>query len=194
MIMDILPTLITPATRRSRSVDGLEPKPDDPLDFILYEHLRHRVMCNALDSLADAERFDAASVTRLAEFIRSDLTLHIADEEEVFFPMLRRRCLPEDEIDAALQRMNREHAEDRELSAAVRVFLLTAAPEGRAIATIPGAAAALHLFAQHQRRHMMLENAVLIPLARRRLSDEDFAVLGARLASRRRLYPPTPPA
>lgn len=180
--------------RRGRSPDGLGPRPDDPLDFILYEHLRHRVMCNALDELASADRFDAASVTRLAEFIRSDLTLHIADEEQVFFPMLRQRCQSEDEIEAALERMNREHAEDRDLSAEVRIYLLTAATEGRAIPAIPGAAEALRRFAQNQRRHMMLENAVLIPLARRRLSADDLVVLGARLGARRRLYPPAPNA
>jgi hemerythrin-like domain-containing protein len=179
-------TLFTASVRRAP--DGLEPTPDDPLDFILYEHLRHRVMCNALDSLADAERFDATSVTKLAEFIRSDLTLHVADEEEVFFPMLRRRCLPEDEIESALERMNREHAEDRDLSAQVRVFLLTAVTERRPMSAIPGAVEALRRFAQHQRRHMMLENAVLIPLARRRLSNEDLSVLGARLAARRRQH------
>lgn len=187
-----MPTLITSAARRGRSADGPGPHPDDPLDFILYEHLRHRVMCNVLDSLAAAERLDASSVNRLAEFIRCDLTLHIADEEEVFFPMLRRRCLPEDEIELALERMNREHAEDRDLSAEVRIFLMTAATEGRAIPTIPGAAEALRRFAQNQRRHMMLENAVLIPLARRRLCDEDLTVLGARLGARRRFYPPIP--
>jgi hemerythrin-like domain-containing protein len=152
------------------------------------------VMCNALDDLAAAECCDAAAVARLAEFIRSDLTLHITDEEEIFFPMLRARCLPEDEIDAALERMNREHEEDRDLSAEVRIFLLLAATEGRPISAIAGAPEALRRFAQNQRRHMMLENAVLIPLARRRLSDEDIAVLSARLAARRRLYSPAPAA
>jgi hemerythrin-like domain-containing protein len=189
-----MPTLITASARRAPTLDSAGPDPEDPLDFILYEHLRHRVMCNALDALADAERFDAASVARLAEFIRSDLTMHVVDEESVFFPMLRRRCLPEDEIEAALERLNREHEEDRDLSAQVRIFLLTAATEGRPISAIPGAAAALRQFAQGQRRHMMLENAVLIPLARRRLTDEDLSVLGARLAARRRLVGPAPNA
>lgn len=187
-----MPTLMSPMTRGAQRLAPREPSAEEPLDFILYEHLRHRVMCNALETLADAERFDAGPITRLAEFIRSDLTLHVADEEEVFFPMLRRRCLPEDEIEVALERMNREHAEDRDLSAQVRIHLLTAVTDGRPLSAIPGAADALRQFAQNQRRHMMLENAVLIPLARRRLDEEDLAVLGARLAARRRLYPPAP--
>jgi hemerythrin-like domain-containing protein len=160
---------------------------EDPLDFILYEHLRHRVMCTALEALAEDAAPDAATVAKLAAFIRSDLSQHIADEENVFFPMLRRRCLPEDEIDSALQRMNREHAEDRELSTDVRIILMKVATEGRPVSVFPGAQEALKLFAQHQRRHMMLENAVLIPLARRRLTDEDMRALIARLATRRTL-------
>lgn len=176
-------TLITTSPVRGRS--RVERRPEDPLDFILYEHLRHRVMCNALDELAEAETFDADAVAKLAEFIRAELSVHIADEEEVFFPILQDRCRPEDEIDVALQRMSREHAEDRQLSADVRIFLLTAAMEKRSLPSIPGASEALKRFAHNQRRHMMLENAVLIPLARQRLTDEDFALLAQRLAARR---------
>jgi hemerythrin-like domain-containing protein len=159
-------------------------RPEEPIDFILCEHFRHREMCNALDRLAEAPTADVKEVTALAEFIRSDLTMHIVDEEELFFPLLRRRCLPEDSIGAALERLDREHEEDRELSAEVRVVLLRAATESKTISEIPGAAAALRAFAQSQRRHMMLENAVLIPLARRRLTREDLDSLGKQLAAR----------
>ena len=187
-----MPTLIAPMTARAQTGDGHEPSPEDALDFILYEHFRHRVMCNDLDALAEAEIFDVNAVTRLAEFIRADLSLHIADEEDVFFPMLRRSCLAEDEIGSVLARMNREHAEDRDLSAEVRILLLTAATEGRPMSAVPGAADALRRFAQNQRRHMMLENAVLIPLARRRLTDEDLKLLGVRLAARHVVLPAKP--
>lgn len=177
---------IASAARRAPTLDSAGPDPNDPLAFILYEHHRHRVMCNALDELAAKERFDAAAVTRLADFIRNDLSQHIADEEEVFFPMLHNRCEAEDEIDAALKRLNEEHEADRDLSLDVRVFLLRAATENAPMSAFPGAPEALRQFAQSQRRHMMLENAVLLPLARRRLTDQDLSVLGARLAGRRR--------
>lgn len=193
-MLGLMATLISPMTRSAQRLAPREPSADEPLDFILYEHLRHRVMCDALERLADAERFEPAPIAQLADFIRCDLTLHVADEEEVFFPMLRRRCLPEDEVELALERMNREHEADRDLAAQVRIHLLTAVTEGLPLSAIPGATAALRQFAQNQRRHMMLENAVLIPLARRRLSNEDLAVLGARLAARRLLYGPAPQA
>lgn len=174
--------------KRSTWTSGMKPPPEQALDFILYEHLRHREMCEALDRLADAERFDREEVGRLAEFIRSDLSSHVCDEEEVFFPMLRKRCLPEDEIVVALDRMNREHEEDRALSAEVRLVLLAAVTESRPPSSIAGGAEALRRFAKNQRRHMTLENAVLIPLARRRLTAEDNRRLGRRLAARRRSF------
>jgi hemerythrin-like domain-containing protein len=162
------------------------PRPEEALDFLLYEHLRHREMCNALDRLADAPALDVAETSRLAEFIRVDLTMHIFDEDDDFFPLLRARCLPEDEVEAALERMDREHDADREVSAQVRVILLTAVSEARPPSQTPGAAEALHAFARSQRRHMMLENAVLIPMARRRLTQDDISALGKRFAARRR--------
>lgn len=172
--------------------DARAPQPEEALDFILFEHLKHREMCNALDQVADAVPLDLGLATALADFIRSDLTLHIADEEELFFPMLLERCMPEDQVGPALERLNAEHARDRDLSAEVRITLLKAVTESLPPSRIPGGAEALHTFAQSQRRHMMLENAVLIPLARRRLKDEDWRVLGQRFAKRHRAGPSLP--
>ena len=39
-------------------------------------------------------------------------------------------------------------------------------------------------FARNERRHLALENSVVLPLARRRLSAEDLAGLSARLTAR----------
>jgi hemerythrin-like domain-containing protein len=178
--------------RRILAADASAPAPEEALEFLLYEHLQHREMCKALDRLAEATTFDAKEIARLAEFIRVDLTMHVFDEEQDFFPCLRERCLPEDEIETALERMNREHADDLELSAQVRVFLLQAITEAKPLSAFPGAPETIRAFAQNQRRHMMLENAVLIPLARRRLSAEDVAALGVRFAARRRRPTPAP--
>lgn len=161
------------------------PGPEGALDFILFEHLKHREMCNALDELADARNFSAAEMTRLAEFIRVDLTMHVFDEEEDFFPLLRQRCAPEDQVEEALTRFDREHEADRDLSAQVRFVLYTSVSQKTPPSQMPGASEVLRAFAQAQRRHMMLENGVLIPLARRRLSEADLETLGRRFADRR---------
>jgi len=162
------------------------PQPQDALDFILFEHKKHREMCDALDALAEAPDFNPAEVAKLADFIRTELTMHIIDEEEELFPLLRLRCEPEDEVEAALDRFDGEHESDRDLSARVRIFLYSAITEDKPLSCLPGARAALHEFAQNQRLHMMLENAVLIPLARRRLTAGDLEALGKRFAARRR--------
>ncbi|MFT3728134.1 MAG: hemerythrin domain-containing protein [Terricaulis sp.] len=159
----------------------------DPLDFLLFEHEKHREMCVALDALAEADAFNDQLVLQLAEFIRVDLTFHVTDEEDVLFPLLQQCCEPSDDIERALARLHGEHQADLDLSARVRVYLLQAVEESRAPSQIPGAREALHAFAQSQRRHMMFENAILIPLARRRFSPQDIEALSRRLAARRAL-------
>jgi len=60
------------------------------------------------------------------------------------------------------------------------------AAHGVDVPQIAGASDTLHACAQSLRRLIMLENGVLIPLARRCLLQEDIAALSARLAVRRR--------
>lgn len=171
---------------RAVTLDTPSPSPRDfALDFILFEHAKHREMCGALDRLADCGEFREADIAALADFIRSDLAAHVADEEEVLFPVLLQKCVEDDEVERAIARLDREHDVDRELSAQVRLFLLEAMTKRQALIDIPGATASLRAFAHNQRQHMMLENAVLIPLARRRLSPNDLVDLGRRLAARR---------
>lgn len=168
------------------SEEALAMQPHETIEYILAEHQKHRAMCKALERLAAASEFDPARVAALADFIRFDLTLHVIDEEEDFFPLLRARCLPEDGIDAALDQMTMEHAEDKTLSTRVRDVLNACLIERKAPGDIEGGAEALRTFAHHEMRHMTLENAVLVPLARRRLTSDDLSALGARFAARRR--------
>jgi hemerythrin-like domain-containing protein len=162
------------------------PTPHDPLEFMLAEHLNHRRMCRALEQLAAETEFDAVRITGLLEFIRFDLTLHVIDEEEDFFPMLRERCLPEDEVDSVLARLSEDHAEDKALSVRVRDVLNVCLILRKPPRAIEGGADALLTFAQHEMRHLALENAVVVPLARRRFSHEDLRALSRRLLARRR--------
>lgn len=166
--------------------------PRDALEFVLCEHLRHRQMCKALERLAVSADFDPAQIAYLADFIRFDLTLHVIDEEEDFFPLLRERCQPDDGIDAVLDQMTDEHAEDKVLSAEVRDLLNCCLIERKAPSAIEGGAEILMTFARHEKRHMALENAVVIPFARRRLTAKDLSALGERFAARRRRLTPAP--
>ncbi|MBK8545613.1 MAG: hemerythrin domain-containing protein [Caulobacteraceae bacterium] len=145
---------------------GVRPvSPSDAIEFLLAEHLNHRRMCRALEELAAASDFDVLVITALVDFIRFDLTLHVIDEEEDVFPLLRRRCLAEDEIEDVLGRLAREHAEDKSLSERVRDVLNACLLVRRPPQAIEGGAEALVAFAHHERRHLALENAVIIPCA-----------------------------
>ena len=171
---------------QQRDDSARRPTPHDPLEFMLAEHLNHRRMCRALERLAAAAEFDAVRITSLLDFIRFDLTLHVIDEEEDFFPMLRERCLPEDAVEEVLARLSEEHAEDKTLSVRVRDVLNACLIVRKPPHAIEGGAEALMKFAQHEMRHLALENAVVVPLARRRFDEQDLRALSRRLLDRRR--------
>lgn len=174
------------AAEAHRSDAARAATPHDPIEFILSEHLSHRRMCKALERLAEAKEFDGASIAALLDYVRFDLTLHVIDEEEDFFPLLRQRCLPEDKIDDVLSRLAVEHAEDKALSADVRDMLNACLILRKPPCAIEGGVGALKAFAEHERRHLTLENAVIIPMARRRLDASDLKSLSRRFLDRRR--------
>lgn len=157
----------------------------DALDFILREHQRQRQTFVALEEVADADECDPALLASLVEFIRFDLTLHVIDEEEDFFPLLRQRCLPDDDIGPVLDQMQDEHSEDRRLARMVRDVLQQALVSRQPVKAIEDGAQVLREFAEHQKRHLVMENAVLAPFARKRLTEEDLQHLAERFAARR---------
>ena len=160
--------------------------PHDPIEFILAEHLMHRAMCKELERLASMAGFEPAPIEAMAAYIRVDLALHIRDEEEDFFPMLRKCCQPDDEISPILRRLSAEHQTDKRLSARVVDFLDASLAAGTPLGKSEGAVEALKAFSENERRHLALENAVIIPIARRRFERSDLQTLSRRLLARRR--------
>jgi hemerythrin-like domain-containing protein len=159
----------------------------DPLNFFFAEHYRHRQLCNAIEDLAASSFFDAERITEIIDFLRFEAPVHIIDEEEDLFPLLRRRCLPEDDVEGVLGVLSSEHKADGVLGRRVRDHLETCLTAHVA----PGADMArrtdLKAFASQERSHLALENAVVLPIARLRLTDEDLRGLSRRLAARRGL-------
>lgn len=156
-----------------------------PLEWFAAEHQRHREFCRRLAEAAAATIFDGPEIAALAAFVRHDLARHVLEEEEELFPLLRRRARPEDVITEALDRLAAEHGADA-ASAQVVLAHLDASLEARApLGASAGARQALMGFASEELRHLALENAVVLPLARRRLSSGDLRKLSRRLAARR---------
>ncbi len=156
-----------------------------PLEFFFAEHFRHRQLCGLIDQLSTTTFFDPGPIAEVVDFLRFEAPIHIIDEEEDLFPLLRRRCLPEDELEGVLGVLSAEHKADGVLGKAVRDYLehcldTRAAPGANLVGRRDLAA-----FAVQERRHLALENAVVLPIARQRLSEEDLTGLARRLAARR---------
>ena len=165
-----------------------------PIEFLFTEHDRQRVVCAALERVADdCTAEDAQENAAFAlNYLENELPLHIADEEEDLFPLLKRRCTADDDIDTILALLNEEHEVDRN-------YHLKLLEPLRSIAAGLNAADAVDLareagafaiysraFAIFQRRHLAWENGTVLPLARKRLSEADQADLGRKMAARRR--------
>lgn len=157
-----------------------------PLEFIFAEHDRQRIACAALDRLAaDLDAEDAGeNAAYILDHLTVDLPLHIADEEKDLFPLLKERCLPDDQIEDMLMLLNREHEED-DANCAALLAPLRGLARGYRPTDATAFVAQAHAFASFQRRHLGWENGTVLPLAERRLGDEDNAALGASMAARR---------
>lgn len=172
----------------------LEPLPRklmaSPLDWFFAEHGRHRHFCKLVSEAAVTRAFAPRQIGALLDFLATDLPLHVADEEEDLFPLLRRRALPEDNIEEALALLSADHRSDAPAIALVRGRLEACLDLGRA----PGADQATRLtlldFASHELHHLALENAVVLPIARLRLTSDDLKAIGRSLAARRGEPPP----
>lgn len=157
----------------------------EPLEFLFAEHYRHRHMCKVLEYLAVAPTFEAGLIAGVDDFIRYDLALHVIDEEEDLFPLLRRRCSEDDDIEDVLGRLSADHALDQELAKTVRVLFAQALEKRVPPSSMAGGPQTLLQLARQEKSHMVLENAVVMPLARRRLTTDDLEALSLRLAARR---------
>jgi hemerythrin-like domain-containing protein len=156
-----------------------------PIDWFTAEHYRHRQFCALMHELAESQAFEPEALSAVIAFLRHELGRHVADEEEDFFPLLRRRALPEDDIEAVLERLSGEHDGDRAFAHSVRAHLERCLETHTSPGLDPSVALALGAFASQELRHLALENAVVMPLARMRLTREDLESLGRTLASRR---------
>jgi len=161
----------------------------DPLDFIAEDHLRIRAVCETFDRIARAELPSRDRLLEAMDFLQNELPLLLNDEDQDLFGLLRQRCAPEDEIEPTLLRFRMAHAEAFQGIHGL-VVLVRALHDDRRAAT-PDEASDLLAYGARLRRQMIAENAILMPLARRRLTDNDLAHMRGRMVWRRgldRLY------
>ena len=160
----------------------------NPLDFLVEDHLRERQLCAVIDGLATAEALDRQSATAVLRFLNEELNVHLRDEAEDLFPLLARRCTKEDAIDEAIARIRADQDEAMRLLPEVRAML--AGCLDREASLTADERAALSRFAGHVRRHLIAENAILLPIARARLTRADLRSLSKLMRMRRGLPEP----
>ena len=176
-------------TRNLRRGDCLTPTDIEllwnPLEFLLEDHMREREICKTLDQIAAREPVGQESVSQVVNFLKEELPFHLADEEEDLFPAMRRRCHPEDEIKKAITRLTADH---RHAGAATPDVIAIAEMGAQALRSLTDEQCAiLNGYASHARRHLILENAIILPLARRRLGKAELEGIRAGMLKRRGL-------
>jgi hemerythrin-like domain-containing protein len=118
-------------------------------------------------------------------FLQASLPHHYDDEEASLFPLLRQRCLAEDGLESLLARLHAEHIEGNASARWLAQELSACLAAGRHPCASEVLTHRLKGFVQLERLHLALENAVLIPLARVRLTPGDLDEISSQMRCRR---------
>lgn len=164
----------------------------EPIEYIFADHCRQRDMCKVLQSLAKQKTSAEAAVQSaelVLECLTHDLPLHIADEEKDLFPYLKKRAKPKDNVDNLLRLLSMEHERDHQLVTAV-VAGLEKMPRGLSAEETSDFNTAAEVLAASHLSHLDWENAVVLDLARRRLTDDDQKAMAISMAARRSIELP----
>lgn len=107
----------------------------------------------------------------------------IHDEDDELRGMLLVRCTPEDDIGPTLERLKSEHEALSGMCPRLRVVLRDMHDDKRRARE--DEAALLRYFADRLRRHLIAENAIVLPIAHARLTEEDIVRLRNAMIQRR---------
>lgn len=159
----------------------------NPLDFIHEDYQRGRAVCAMLERIAATDDPDPDEAKQVGVFLRDELPLHLEDEEQDLFPLLRRRCEPEDEIGKAIKRLTADHRHAGKDTQSV-IAILDALATGKGCLS-DGSRAMLARYAGRAQRYLTLENAIILPFARLRLTGANLEMLRLRMKQRRGFAP-----
>lgn len=157
-----------------------------PIEFLYYTHARIQNCCERLVELGDdLGRDDAPDLAAASlDLLENELPMHLADEENDLFPLLRRRSKSGDGIMGTLELLCLEHRNDIECGRSL-VDALRRISRGRRPADPRMFRDYVRAYAMLQRRHHIIENNEVLPVCIERLTAEDLRELGNRIAARR---------
>lgn len=146
-----------------------------PLEFIFADNFRCRVLCNLLSVIGSGQDVGADVVSACRDFLLRDFLVHLADEKQALFPLLIERTSPDDGVLAAVQHERPGFAVVNRLAGS-----LDRPGLGRGCRI-----GLLDTFVFEERRHIAVENVVLLPVARKRLRPSDLTWLTAVMRDHR---------
>lgn len=138
-----------------------------PLEYIFADNFRCRVLCNLLSLIGSGREVGADVMSACRSFLLRDFLVHLADETQALFPLLLERTSVEDGVLAAVRRERPGFAVINRLAGAL----------DQLPARGDGAAGLLSDFVSDERRHIAVENVVLLPMAKKRLRPSDLTWL-----------------
>lgn len=158
--------------------------PIDPIAVLEVDHSLKMDLCDALETLADGlpHETDAKLAEIAVVVLRNGLPDHIDLEERHLFPILKKRNSGDDRFRLVFDQLENEHDNDEAFAFEIAEELERLACGGVARnAEMLGYM--LRGFFVSLRRHVRWENATVMPLARRTLTEPDLDELrGAILA------------
>ena len=149
----------------------------DPLALVLEDHALQLELCDLLECLADGlPDFDQTMARSAGAILRHGFKPHLQLEEDMLFPLLRRRAPEGAPLRAVMRQLQAEHAADESFAHELADELQLLADTGL-VRNAEMLGYMLRGFFEHQRRHIEWENCVLLPLARQTLTPADLAEL-----------------
>ncbi|MBO6956641.1 MAG: hypothetical protein JJ849_14175 [Rhizobiales bacterium] len=175
-----------------RRGDCLEPTRslliEDPISFLAEDHLRQRQICAMLGHIVDDATPEFRSMGLSLAFLRHEFLLHNADERAGLFPLMIERCEPEDEIELIISRVQEDHEVAQDMAKHVCRALECIMEDDR----LPNEEerACIKRFVAKCQRYLIWENAIILRLARARLTQDDLSKLARQMLLRRGLIEP----
>lgn len=190
IVSDTLPGQV-PSLALARILAALQPPGGSdglsPFDVMMSQRMVLLGICAMIDRLPSAGTEMLRRVgPALANYLRHEFPQLSNEEEEGLLPLLKQRMLLGDEMDQAIRQSVEEHRRDVH-TAQMLAQECDALGDGLESEEIPAVLAALRAFAEQQRRHVAWEEAIILPLARARLSDRDLAAWSKAMRARKRL-------
>ncbi len=162
---------------------------DDPLEYLIAEHARQRMMCDVLDDISNSDEPDKELVGEVLNFLKEDFKRHVLDEEMGLLPALEHVGQTDARFRDVLARLRQQHDEHRTLVTEIISLLENLLSSAKDLVPDRKLSKMLQIFATVERDHLILENAIVLPIAKAELSSGTLVKLSRDMMARRSIEP-----